>query len=118
MSDPVPTEEADSVDDFKEKADNTLAALRTLRRSGEITIELYCKMVINLCLEYVKQNQVQDVIVLVRGLPSEYFEETIAEQMKEDADFCEVAYTVACAMIDSLDTELESPEVNMKGGLA
>lgn len=112
------SDKVDSVEDFNEKADNTLAALRTLRRSGEITIELYCKMVINLCLEYVKQNQVQEVIVLVRGLPSEYFEETIAEQMKEDADFCEVAYTVACAMIDSLDTQPDQPEVTMKGGVA
>lgn len=106
------------MDNFKEKADTALATLRLLRKSGEITLEVYCKMIMKLCFEHIKQNDSEEALLLLRGLPSEYFEETLMEQMEEDSEFCDLSYKVACALVDSKKVDNNDIEVNMKGGLA
>lgn len=96
-----------------------LAALRHLRKSGQLSEPLYCKEVVKLAAMRADQKEFESSVDLLRGLPREYFEKSHYQQMKDDEDFADISFNLALTLVENgYAPEDPTKLINMKPGMA
>ncbi len=101
-----------------EQLEMTLAALRQMRRTGAITDIVYAKEIVKLAAEYVTAGLDDEALVLLQGLPPDYFvkDGPQYQQMLDDTDYCATAYFVAQNLKSRIGDR--PPVVNVPAGVA
>lgn len=103
-----------------------LATCRQLHKDGTIESDVFHQLVFKIASEYLNIGETDTGLDLLRGLPREYYDQTVLDQMEETVEFCDLAYDVAKYLVDNKHVTITDSEesadpdqqINMKPGLA
>lgn len=85
--------------ELQKQIQDQLAAVTGMYRNGQVVADTYHKCLVAIAYEYAVADEALRAAAIIQAIPVEYFKDVQPQQMREDPNYCIVAYETAMALV-------------------